>query len=138
MANPAQMKSLPPRRESDRERRKRLIILVRILTRILLRSNRFLMLDRTRSIISEFSNRCRKGEWDLNTVPLHEAIEAKLHELVDDETWKQTLLCLGMYMAHRRKQVAPNLSPLQLAVSIQEPFRFPARLNLSVGKKAPI
>jgi hypothetical protein len=102
MANPAQMKSFLQRR--DREKRKRLVLLVRILTAYLDRTNRFVLLQQVQRVIRECSNRYRLG--DPSVSPLHEAIENRLHVLVDDNTWTRVIVCLELYMARRHSRPA--------------------------------
>ena len=100
MANPAHIKSLLHQR--DREKRKRLILLVRILTKLLDRTNRIVLLHKVKCVIREYSNRCHQG--DLSVSLVHDCLEQRLQILVDDATWTQAILCLELYMAHRHSQ----------------------------------
>ena len=109
MANPAQMKDLLHKR--DREKRKRLIVLVRILTKYLDNTNKFVMLSKVKTIVRECTHRCRMG--DTSVSPLHDAIESRLQLVVDAETWTHVILCLELYMAVRRNRTKENITMLK-------------------------
>jgi hypothetical protein len=94
------MKSFLRRR--NREKRKRLVLLVRILTAYLDRTNRFVLLQQVQRVIRECYHRHRLGDHSL--APLHETIENRLHVLVDDITWARVIVCLELYMARHNRQ----------------------------------
>ena len=130
MANPAHIKYLLHQR--DREKRKRLIVLVRILTKLLDRTNRFMLLHKVKCVIREYANRSHMGDKSIS--PLHDSLEDRLHVLVDDATWTQVVLCLELYMAHRHNQrMAPGSSRKLEAFGAEE-SKLPAKCCTASGK----
>ena len=116
MANPKHIQYILHQR--DREKRKRLVVLVRILTKLLDRTNRFVLLHKVKCVVREFSNRCHQG--DQGVVPLHDCLESRLHILIDDTTWTQAILCLELYMAHRHGKKQVPASNRKLPTALQE------------------
>lgn len=116
MANPAHIKYILHQR--DREKRKRLIVLVRILTKLLDRTNRFVLLYKVKCVVREFSKHSNMG--DRAGIPLHDCLENRLHVLIDDVTWTKAVLCLELYMAHRHSNTQASGSNWKDATTLQE------------------
>lgn len=93
MANPAQMKTLHTVR--DREKRKRLILLVHILRQYLRKHN----MPRLHQQVQIFVRDCHAGHLrgDPALHPLADVIETRLRLLVNNNIWTQVILCLELY-----------------------------------------
>lgn len=110
MANPAQMKTLHTVR--DREKRKRLILLVHILRQYLRKHNMLRLHQQVQIIVRDCHARHLRGDPALH--PLADVIETRLRLLVNNNIWTQVILCLELYMAFRHNRTQDVLCQAML------------------------
>ena len=100
MANPARMKTIHTTR--DREKRKRLIILVHILRQYLQKHNMSQLYKEVQIIVRDCHSRHLRR--DPSARPLTDVIETRLQLLINRNIWTQVILCLELYMAFRHNR----------------------------------
>ena len=110
--NPS-MTSLPMKfmlHKQDRQRRRRLVLLTRILMKYLENTNNVTMLHRVKAVIRDCTKRHRLGDTSIS--PLQDAIESRLQIMVDDHIWNRVLMCLELYMSQeqKKKSTIPSIS----------------------------
>jgi len=115
MANPAQkMKYVLQRR--DQEKRRRLVLLVRILTRYLEQRGKTDLLNEVREVVRDCNHEFCMGGGDPSW-PLHAIIESRLEQTVDTDTWMQVIVSLELYLTHRLIRCQQNRIKLAMASS---------------------
>ena len=110
MASPAQMKFMQTKR--DREKRRRLVMLVQILQHYLRKHNMTLLQNQVQKVIRDCHAQHLRG---LSAAyPLADVIETRLKSIIDRNDWTQVNLCFELYMTLRRDRDAKTvlLSPI--------------------------
>lgn len=96
----------------DRERRRRLVLLTRILLKYLECTDNITLLHRVKSVVRTCTKHHRLG--DASFSPLHDVIERRLKMLVDGHIWDRVLMCLDLYM-NREENIMPTAMPLSIS-----------------------
>ena len=129
MATPAQMKYIHNTR--DREKRKRLILLVRILINYLRKEKLLMLIPQVQLIVRNCTARYRAG--DVSVSPLQDAIERRLQLVINDNIWTQVILSLELYMVYRRNRNQDSLLVLGKSKSRLLATGTPSKTNCNLA-----
>lgn len=89
----------------DRQRRRRLVLLVRILIKYLEGTNNVPLLHRVKAVVRDCTKRYRLG--DTSVSPLQDAIESRLQIMVEDHIWDRVVLCLELHLSQSQDRELP-------------------------------